>query len=89
MLEFPLYQTGVYNADQSKDKQNGPGGFRVIYTAVTDTNTAKTYCGVISHDGTAGDAPVKATPKVKGKAAVAAKPGTLGKDSTGNFHLCT
>lgn len=89
MLEFPLYQKGVYKADKGKSAQSGPGGFRVIYTAVTATNKAKTYCGVISHDGTAGSAPVKATPKTGKKAAVAAKAGTLGKDNTGNFHVCT
>ena len=83
MLEFPLFQKGFFDADKSK-KQQAPEGFRIIYT-----ETDKEFCGVISHDGTAGKAPVAAQKKSGKKPAVAAQDGTLGVTSTGLFHVCT
>jgi hypothetical protein len=83
MLEFPVFQKGFFDPNKRK-KQQAPEGFRIIYT-----ETDKEFCGVISHDGKAGTAPVLAQKKNGKKPAVAAKDGTLGQTSVGLFHLCT
>ncbi|KAG9229876.1 hypothetical protein BJ875DRAFT_445557 [Amylocarpus encephaloides] len=81
ILEFPLHQKVLHDADKGKSAQK-PEGFRLLYL-----ETKKTYCGVMSHDGLAGKAPVKEDKKKKPP--VKAQPGTLGQDSVGGFHKCT
>jgi hypothetical protein len=52
MLEFPLFQKGMFDLDNSKSVHM-PDRSKIIYT-----ETDKRYCGVISHDGTPGNTPM-------------------------------
>jgi hypothetical protein len=54
MLEFPLFQKGMFDLDKSKSVHMLEGS-KIIYT-----ETDKRYSGVISHDGAPGNTPVAA-----------------------------
>lgn len=50
LLEFPVLQTGLYNAQKGHPKED-PGAARVIFIAENQPSPHKIFCGVVAHAG--------------------------------------